>query len=81
MGLYANGDVKHNGVAEEGLEAHIEYNRLMRFGRALFVDGKCVYKGYLGAPLLFVESPLIPEWEEKLAANPVVFDKPTIPYH
>ena len=31
----------------EELEETIEYNRVMRFGCAQFVDGKCVYNGYL----------------------------------
>lgn len=46
IGLYANGEFKINGVKPEHLEDHIEYNKTMRFGRALFVDGKCVHKGY-----------------------------------
>jgi hypothetical protein len=47
IGLYANGDYKINGVHEDHLEGHITYNKLMRPGRALFVDGKCVFGGYL----------------------------------
>jgi len=45
IGLYPNGEYKVNGVSKEDLEAHIEYNKTMRFGRALFVDGELVYKG------------------------------------
>ena len=31
---------------EEHLEHHIEYNKTMRFGRALLVDGEIIYCGY-----------------------------------
>lgn len=44
-GVYPNGDYKDNGVLQEDLDNHIEYNKTFRFGRALFVDGKCVYEG------------------------------------
>ena len=47
IGLYPNGEYKINGVLPEHLEEHIEYNKICRFGRALFVDGKCIYNGYL----------------------------------
>ena len=47
IGLYPNGDFKINGVRPEDLKDHIEYNKQHRWGRALFVDGKCVHNGYL----------------------------------
>ena len=47
VGVYKNGDYHINVVREEHLEDHILYNTTMRFGRALFVDGKCIYDGYL----------------------------------
>lgn len=47
VGAYKNGGYKVNGVPDLFLEDHIEYNKTWRFGRALFVDGKCVYRGYL----------------------------------
>jgi len=47
IGVYANGDHVVNIVRPEHLEGHIEYNKVMRFGRALFVDGLCMNKGYL----------------------------------
>lgn len=46
-GVYNNGDKVFNGVYEEDLPFHIQYNKDFRFGRALFVEGKCVHKGYL----------------------------------
>lgn len=47
MGVYRDGSRKNNGVIEEHLADHIEYNKTMRPGRALFVDGVCHNKGYL----------------------------------
>jgi len=47
IGVYANGDHVVNIVRPEHLQDHIEYNKVMRFGRALFVDGQCLNKGYL----------------------------------
>jgi hypothetical protein len=46
ISVYLNGDYKTNGVREDLLESHIEYNKTMRFGRALLVDGKVVHLGY-----------------------------------
>jgi hypothetical protein len=47
IGLYPNGQFKCNIVAPEHLADHIEYNKLNRFGRALFVNGECVYRGFV----------------------------------
>ena len=47
IGLYHNGQYVVNGVLDDHLAGHIEYNKVFRFGRALFVGGKCVYFGYL----------------------------------
>lgn len=47
IGLYSNGDYVVNGVHEDHLDDHIKYNTTFRGGRALFVDGKCVYIGYM----------------------------------
>ena len=41
--VYLNGDYKTNGVTPENIESHIEYNKTLRFGRALLVDGKVIY--------------------------------------
>lgn len=46
-GVYSNDSFKTNGVSEEFLAGHTEYNLTMRPGRGFFVDGKCVHKGYL----------------------------------
>lgn len=61
IGVYNNEDFKVNIVRPEHLERHIEYNKTMRFGRALFVDGKCEYAGYLS-------DQMIEEWTKKIAA-------------
>lgn len=45
IGLYPNGEYKVNGVPTSDLDLHVEYNKTMRGGRALFVDGICVYTG------------------------------------
>jgi hypothetical protein len=37
----------HNTVRGVDLLAHIDYNKVMRFGQALFVSGQLVYTGYL----------------------------------
>lgn len=47
VGIYASGQYVINIVKEKDLANHIEYNKTFRFGRALFVDGKCLNKGYL----------------------------------
>ena len=45
IGIYQNKSYKTNIVAPEDLERHIEYNKTMRPGRLLYVDGKRVYNG------------------------------------
>lgn len=36
-----------NSVSGGHLAEHIDYNKTMRFGQALFVNGHCVFTGYL----------------------------------
>lgn len=75
IGVYANGSYVINVVQPAHLEYHIEYNKVMRFGRALFVDGECVHQGYL--PTF-----KIAEWEHKVKAIMLDVDtsKPSIEY-
>ena len=73
IGVYKNGQYKVNIVREEHLENHIEYNKTMRFGRALFVDGKCVYKGYLTDEEVSI-------WTEKIATMKFDTSKPSDKY-
>jgi hypothetical protein len=74
MGVYANGDRKHNGVTSDHIDDHIKYNLTFRPGRALFVDGKCVHRGNLSQ-----ES--CDAIERELAAKPVSMRTDTMPYH
>lgn len=46
VGIYPNGSYKHNVVAPEHLESHIDYNITMRPGRLFFVDGVCMNTGW-----------------------------------
>lgn len=39
-----------NGVSSENLENHVNYNTIMRFGQALFVNRELVHEGYLVNP-------------------------------
>ena len=46
--IYANGDkVKKTFSTIQEKNDWVEYNQLYRFGNALFVNGVCVYIGYL----------------------------------
>lgn len=73
IGVYASNSYKVNVVAPEHLENHIEYNKAMRPGRALFVDGKCVNKGYLS-------DERVSEWEQKIPTMEINKSKITTPY-
>ena len=46
VGIYLNGEWRVNGVHSDYLQKHIWYNKRHRPGRALFVDGECVHRGY-----------------------------------
>lgn len=46
IGVYYNGEYKINGVLPEDLAGHIQYNIKNRPGRALFLNGECIYRGY-----------------------------------
>ena len=72
IGVYLNGDYKTNGVLPEHLEMHIEYNKKYRLGRGLFVDGKCIYAGYLN-------SDEVKKFEQK--AKGIIITECTTPYH
>lgn len=69
-GVYANGEYKDNGVRAEDLDAHIEYNKVFRFGRALLVDGVVVHNGYLTDEQLAPHVGVVREYKHD-----------TIPYH
>lgn len=73
VGVYKNNQFKTNIVKEEHLESHIEYNKTFRFGRGLFVDGKCVNKGYLS-------DEQVAEWEKRIAEMKPDLSRSTEPY-
>lgn len=73
VGVYKNNEYKYNIVLERDLENHIEYNKIFRFGRALFVDGKCVHQGYLS-------DEQIEDWTRKISGMRFDLSHPTIPY-
>jgi hypothetical protein len=59
-GVYPDLSWKRNAVEHTDLEAHIEYNKTWRWGRALIVDGVCVYSGS-------IKEEVIQKWiDEKL---------------
>lgn len=77
IGVYLNTDRafwKINGVSEDHLESHIEYNMHWRPGWALFVNGVCVYRGS-------VRDEDILRIEAELASEPIVLERDTAPYH
>lgn len=74
VGVYNNDSFKVNGVSSEFLQDHIDYNIKYRFGRALFVDGKCVHEGYLSKDRC-------KEWENKLKSKYYLQTTDTAPYH
>ena len=64
VGVYKNGDYKQNCVPGSELEQHVKYNTEARWGRGLFVDGKCDHKGYL-------TDEEVAEWEAKIKDWPM----------
>lgn len=77
IGVYANGEFKVNIVLPEHLQEHVEYNRVMRPGRMLFVDGKyavggCYKKEY--------QEQMIKEWEDKISKMSFNTSKPSSMY-
>lgn len=73
MGVYANGERKINGVPAENLGNHILYNIQNRWGRAFFLDGVCIYKGYLSWEQCW-------EIEKELKEKPLKIERDTAPY-
>jgi hypothetical protein len=73
IGVYNNGDIKTNGVSEEHLETHIQYNLDYRPGRAFFVNGECLNKGYL-------DDERIAEYTEMFKDPKWIVTKCTAPY-
>lgn len=73
VGVYMNGQYKYNIVRDEDLENHIKYNKIFRFGRGLFVDGKCVNQGYLSGEQ-------VRNWERRISEMEFNMSYDTRPY-
>lgn len=73
MAVYPNGDRIHNGVHSDHLDGHLKYNKLFRPGRAVFVNGKCVFQGHLTKQTCSAI-------EQELQKTPVLMRNITIPY-
>lgn len=70
IGVYNSNEHKINIVKPEHLVGHIEYNKFWRWGRALFVDGVCVYQGYLS-------DKDVAEWTKKISEMKIDTRKPS----
>lgn len=73
IGVYSDDSYKINIVKHEHLDSHTEYNKIFRYGRALFVDGVCVHSGYLS-------NEKINEWENKIKTMEIDKRISTSPY-
>lgn len=75
VGVYGNGDYVVNGVHIKDISEHVKYNINTRTGRALFVQGICIYHGFL--PPTEVQ-----KWEQRIQSNPEEFEltEETKPY-
>lgn len=73
IGVYPDLSFKMNGVSEDLLEQHVQYNRENRPGRALFVDSKCVLKGGLSEEQIIIH-------EQLFKAEKYKMNKDTRPY-
>ena len=74
FGLYPNDEWKFNYVEASHLVSHIKYNISHRFGRALFINNICIYRGMQAKERC-------DEWERKIPT--IVDQKPTrstVPY-
>ncbi len=52
LNIYANGDYVFDSVDNIELKEYIEYNKLWRFGRLIYVDGQRVYNGCIKSEYL-----------------------------
>ena len=73
VGVYMNGVYKVNIVRDEDLEDHIQYNKKFRFGRGLFLDGKCINQGYLSGEQVI-------NWEKRISEMDFDLTHDTRPY-
>ncbi|MDX5808800.1 MULTISPECIES: hypothetical protein [Bacillus] len=74
IGVYNNETYVVNIVPDHNLQKHVEYNKIMRFGRALFIDGECVHTGYLSDKKIEV-------WSEKIKGMNIDILTPSTTYY
>lgn len=79
IGIYPSKNYKTNIIAPEDLEAHIEYNKTMRPGRLLYVDGKRVYNGQVKEERLTEYDELAKQIFEDMSRFKTA-SRPSIPY-
>lgn len=79
IGMYPDKHYVYNIVSKEHLEQHIEYNKTMRPGRLLYVDGKRINNGCLRKEVLPEYDNLVDELYRKLLKE-VDITYPTLPY-
>lgn len=79
--IYNSNDVVDNHVAYDHLDDHIRYNKEMRFGTALFINGVCVNRGYLGKERCDAfEIEIKKMIEEEHLISKLQLKSPTVPY-
>ena len=77
LGVYPNGDYKWNVVLDSDLADHINYNKTLRPGRLLYVDGERVHDGLMkGAELEKYDNIA----EKFYRDNNIDLNKPSVPY-
>ncbi len=74
VGVYLNGDHTINIVDPADVFEQIGYNKRLRYGRALFLDGGCIHEGYLNKDS-------IAEWTNKLTEMKIDSSKVSRIYH
>lgn len=75
VGVYGNGEYVVNGVDIKDVSDHVKYNINTRTGRALFIEGVCIYHGFLPPTEVL-------KWEQKIQSDPETFtaQETTKPY-
>lgn len=78
VGIYPNKDYTYNIVRGLDLDSHIEYNKVFRCGRILYVDGVRVYNGCIKEEYLQEYDELYNQLIKQI--GDVSNRPPTIPY-
>lgn len=78
LGIYSNKSYKYNVVRDEDLENYMAYNKALRPGRLIYVDGKRVYDGVLKQGCLAEFDAVAEKFYEN--SSSINMNIPTIPY-